>query len=157
MKKHSLPEWAAISEIISSFAVVVSLIFVAFQLQRNTTELQATHSNDLFDSIREIELVMLTSSELSQIYIKGWNGRRDEMSDEEIERFRMYLLQSINIWEQAYLRLKDGTMSMEDYLRWKSLFLEYFKDGITRDDLQWMLPWFVESFRVELKANVESL
>jgi hypothetical protein len=155
MKKRSLTEWATIAEIISSIAVVVSLIFVAFQLQRNTSELQATHSNDLFDSLREIELVMLASPDLSQIYTKGWFGSRNEMSDQEIERFRMYLMQSINIWEQAFFRLQDGSMSKNDYVRWRSLFLEYFNHAVTREDLEWMLPWFLESFRTEIEANVQ--
>jgi hypothetical protein len=157
MKKTRLKKWAAIAEITASIAVIISLLFVGFQLHRNTTELRATHSNDLYDAIREIELAMISAPQLVDVYAKGWNGRRAEMNEEELLIFRQYLMQSFTIWEQAHARMLDGTMSMSEYQRWKDLFIVYLRQGVTRDDLDDMLPWMNEAFRSELLENSANL
>lgn len=157
MKNRKLTEWAAIAEISASIAVVMSLLFVGFQLHRNTTELRATHSNDLYDSIREIELAMISAPHLVDVYTKGWNASRAEMTDVEQVVFRQYLMQSFTIWEQAHARMLDGSMSMSEYQRWKDLFIEYLRQGVTREDLNEMLPWMNEAFRAELLDNSANL
>lgn len=157
MKNRKLKKWAAIAEITASFAVVVSLMFVGFQLHRNTTELRATHSNDLYDAIREIELAMISSPHLVDVYIKGWNTDRADMTDQEAVVFRQYLVQSFSVWEQAHARMLDGSMSESDYQRWKDIFAEYLRQGVTHEDFDEMLPWMNEKFRSELLDNSANL
>ena len=140
MRKRTLSEWAAIAEISASIAVVVSLLFVGYQLYRNTAELQAVQSNDLFDSIREVELVMLTSPHLSALYVTGWYGDRSDISADDLQLFRAYLLQSLTIWEQAHQRRLDGSMSRAEYEYWVAFFSEYLRQGMTDEDLEVMYP-----------------
>jgi hypothetical protein len=155
MKKRNVTEWAAIAEIIGTFAIIVSLLLVAFQVHRNTTELQAAHSNDLYDSLREIELTMLASPRLSTVYIKGWNDQRSEMSEEEIELFQMYFLQSMNIWDQARSRMLDGSMSKEEYSEWEETFVSYIRLGATREDIEYMRPWLDAGLIADMEAILE--
>ena len=157
MKDRILKKWAAIAEITASIAVVVSLMFVGFQLHRNTTELRATHSNDLYDAIREIELAMISAPHLVDVYTKGWNTDRVDMTDQEMVVFRQYLVQSFTIWEQAHARMLDGSMSESEYQRWKDIFAEYLRQGVTREDLDEMLPWMNENFQSELLDNSANL
>jgi len=157
MKNRILKKWAAIAEITASIAVVVSLLFVGFQLQRNTTELRATHSNDLYDAIREIELAMISAPHLVDVYTQGWNTDRADMTDQEKVIFRQYLMQSFSIWEQAHARMVDGSMSESEYQRWKDVFAVYLQEGLTREDLDEIIPWMNESFKSELLDNATNL
>ncbi|TXS95564.1 hypothetical protein FV139_06695 [Parahaliea maris] len=156
MKKFNLSELAAIAEVVGTVAVIVSLVFVAFQLQRNTNELQAGHSNDLYDSLREIELLMLSSPRLTSAYSKGWNGLRDEMSEDEAAVFQMYLTQVLNVWEQAYSRSVDGSMSAEEYSGWEGTFSEYVQQGMTEEDLEYVRAWFDPEFITLIEAKLKS-
>ena len=157
MKNRILKKWATIAEITASIAVVVSLMFVGFQLHRNTTELRATHSNDLYDAIREIELAMISAPHLVDVYTNGWNTDRADMTDQEIAVFRQYLVQSFTVWEQAHARMLDGSMSEADYERWKDIFAEYLRQGVTREDFDEMIPWMNEKFKSELLDNSANL
>lgn len=157
MRKRSLSDMAVIAEIVASIAVVISLVFVGFQVQRNTVELQAAQGNDLFDAIREIELTMLSSPHLVEIYAKGWGDRRDEMSQAEVETYRLYLMQSFTIWEQAHARMRDGTISSHDYTEWVELFTGYIEHGTTPEDIEYMLPWMNERFARELNELAETI
>jgi hypothetical protein len=77
---------------------------------------------------------------------KGMGGRRAEMTEEEITYFRNYLVQSFNIWEQAFSRANDGLMSSEYYEDWEESFIVYIRRGVTQEDLDYVVLWLDQSF-----------
>jgi hypothetical protein len=48
MKQRKLTEWAAISDIFETVAVVASLLFVAYTVNQNTTVLQSVNDNFVY-------------------------------------------------------------------------------------------------------------
>ena len=146
MNKRPLSDWASIAEIIAAVAVVVSLLFVGLQINENTAEMRASQSNDLYDAIREVELVVLSNADLMIAVDKGMGGRRAEMTEEEITYFRNYLVQSFNVWEQAFSRANDGLMSSEYYEDWEESFIVYIRRGVTQEDLDYVVLWLDQSF-----------
>ena len=51
MRKLSLSEWAAIGELVGTFAVFVSLLFVVYSINQNTAAIQGSTENILFERI----------------------------------------------------------------------------------------------------------
>ena len=49
MRKLELSDWASLAEIVASFGVVISLIFVAISLERNTAVMQASNDNFIYE------------------------------------------------------------------------------------------------------------
>lgn len=47
MARLKLTEWAASAEIIGTVAIVVSMLFVGYSINRNTKEMQAVNENYL--------------------------------------------------------------------------------------------------------------
>ena len=45
MKKLDLQGWAAVAEIVGTVGIVISLLFVAHSVNRNTVELQSANEN----------------------------------------------------------------------------------------------------------------
>lgn len=157
MNKRPLSELASIAEIIASIAVVISLLFVGLQISDNTAVIRASQSNDLYDALREVDLVVLSNPHLMGVVDKGIGGRRSEMSEEEIVYFRNYVAQNFSIWEQAYFRADEGMMSQEYYRAWEENFSQYLRRGVTSDDLDYVLPWFDQQFRSRVLEIAKSL
>ncbi len=157
MNKQPLSNWASVAEIIASIAVVISLLFVGFQVNENTTEMQASQSNDLYEAIRDVDLAVLSNPHLMHAVDKGLNGRRSEMSDEDVVYFRNYLTSIFNIWEQAHFRTYDGSISSEDYLDWEGSLSMYLRNGATQEDLDFALSWFSEEFRSRVLDVAKSI
>lgn len=150
MNRRPLSELASIAEIIASIAVVISLLFVGVQIYNNTAVIRASQSNDLYDALREVEVAVLSNPHLMNAVDKGMAGRRSEMSEEEIVYFQNYISQSFTVWEQAYSRASDGLMSDENYRAWEANFAEYLRRGVTPEDLDSILPFFDEEFRLRI-------
>jgi hypothetical protein len=49
MRRLTLGEWASIAEIVSAVAVVISLIYVGYQINQNTEEVRASNRQELVD------------------------------------------------------------------------------------------------------------
>jgi hypothetical protein len=45
MRKLDLQEWSAVAEIVGTVGIVISLLFVAYTVNRNTIELRSTNEN----------------------------------------------------------------------------------------------------------------
>ena len=89
---------AAISQMIGAFAVVVSLIYLAFQIRQNTKQLEQNERTAIAASVsasatsyRENRQHIYTSSEVAGIHMKGL---ADPLVLSDVERHRFRLLMS---------------------------------------------------------------
>lgn len=92
--------WSAVSataDLVSAFAVVVSLIYLAHQIRQNTRAMEqgdrtarATAFSVSATNYRENRKLIYTSAEMTRIYRKG-SADPASLTDDEKYRFRMLL------------------------------------------------------------------
>jgi hypothetical protein len=89
---------SAISEMIGALAVVVSLVYLAFQIRQNTKQLEQSERTSIAASVtasattyRENRQYIYTNPEVAEMYLKGL---ADPESLDEVERYRFRLLLS---------------------------------------------------------------
>ncbi|MDH3439391.1 MAG: hypothetical protein OEM63_01470 [Gammaproteobacteria bacterium] len=116
MKKRSLQDWAAIAEILGTVGVVISLVFVAYTVNRNTLELRLVNENVLWQLNDDIISGLLGSSDILSIVDKRDKG--EELT--RVEEWAMYVFttRQFNAWEMAFYRFQDGAFSPE---RWEAV------------------------------------
>jgi hypothetical protein len=142
LKKFSLKNWAQISEIIAAVAVIVSLVFVVLSINRNTTALEAQNTNDLYDSLREIEVAVMADPELAEIVSKVEKGAFDSLDENEVFRYTVFITQHLSIWEQVHARVEDGTVSKEAYEGWAEYFTVFAKSNLPPSIWEMRRAWF---------------
>jgi len=64
-----LKKYALISEIIASFAVVVTLIVLILEIRENTAAIQATNRQSISTRIEERTIALATNPQLSQLIV----------------------------------------------------------------------------------------
>ena len=128
MPNLSIEEWAAIAEIIGGLAVLVSLIYVAYEVRQNTRQLELNlkaerlmafeRTAQISNDMREL---LITNEEVATLFRRGVNSF-DELRG--LDRFRVNMLfrnlfsqfQSSHVrhitWggEEAMLRGQEGFM-----------------------------------------------
>jgi hypothetical protein len=153
MKKLSLRDWAAISEIVAAVAVIVSLVFVVLSINRNTMELQAQNINDLYDSLREIETTVLADAELAEIVRSVEAGAFDSLSEKEAFRYTIFMVQHLSIWEQMHARKLDGSVSTEIYADWREYFTLFARQYLPQPVWERRKAWFTDpGFQAEVES-----
>ena len=80
-----LSEWAAISEIVATVSIVVSLLLVAYSIKRNTDEMESSNANFLYELDEKISGDLSRDPGLASILVKV--ARKEALSD--IEKFNL--------------------------------------------------------------------
>ena len=118
MASEKLKTYALVSEIISAAAVIVSLIFVAFQVKDNTAAIRSsTYDGILADHI-EWRLTVATHPELGTAMIKLDNSDTDlnDLDRKNAERAYQALFQ---IYERAYFARKYEILGDSEWARYE--------------------------------------
>ena len=124
---------------IGTVGVIVSLVFVAFSINRNTEETRASQTNYFLDASRDIELAIAADNEWSRIVVKG-RDRSEPLSETEQFRYDDYVIANIDLWKQMRGRHNNGLLTDLDIDEWDAYFIGWAKSYIFESDWQ-RLRW----------------
>lgn len=137
MKRLTLAEWAAVGEIVATIGVVISLLFVAYSINRNTDATQASSENILFERHTDLANQFMIDPTLAELMVKQRNGNAD-LTEAEAIRWEKYVLNMLDIWALAHGRYQRGLLSEEQWLTWDRYFTHMFsKEAEAISRLRW--------------------
>jgi hypothetical protein len=153
ISKERLEYYALCAEIIGAAAVILSVIYLAIQINENTTELQNQgYYNALMMAQRPLE-IEVASPELSALVVRGY-ADPELLSPAEWERFSKHQFIFFNGWE--YLYYSDQTESIP-----KNLWIgadAYFRGLIqTHHGLRRFWSEFQEAYAEPFNAYVDAV
>ena len=138
MPKLRLTDWASVAEITGTVAVVISLLIVAYSLERNTTVQSGQYANEMYDAHREISQLLLVNPDLLTVIERGQNG--DTLTATERLQFERYLGMHLDIWERAIARQNEGLINDRSIAGWHQYYHDFFGRSLTREtweEIQW--------------------
>jgi hypothetical protein len=121
MKKSDWKLWASVAEIASAIAVVLSLVYVGYELNRSTNLLDTGRNTEILHAMRSWEQLVIADKELVEIFTHG-PSKYAEFTDVEQFRYRYLIAQYVAIWEQAYDDHNAGLMQAESWEVWNRTF-----------------------------------
>lgn len=110
--KAKLQEYALLAEIISAIVVTLSLVFVGFQIQRNTRASEAATLQDISAVEVEILLSISTSPERAAL-ITNFSNDPESLKGDLLPQALYAYSANIRHWEDLYLQYKAGFISEE--------------------------------------------
>ncbi len=142
MRKLSLSDWASVAEIAGTVAVVISLLFVAFSLERTTAAVSGQTADDVYDAVNQVDLAVLTNPEVMMVTIKG-RVDFDGLSELEKEQYKNWAIMYLDIWERMHHREKEGLIQPQTIVGWNEYFAEWTKRNLSREiwkEIRWNWP-----------------
>ncbi len=125
MKRITLNELAAAAEIIGTLAVIVSLLFVAYSINRNTEAIQASSENTLFERHTDIANQFMLDPTLAELMVKQRSGYAD-LTEVDVVRWEKYELNMLDIWALAHSRYQRDLLSERQWQTWDRYFSHMF-------------------------------
>lgn len=152
MRKRTLAEWASIAEIIGTIAVVVSLLTVAYTIDRSTRVLSRQGIDELYDGHRELQLLMVADADLA-LMVKKAQQDLSSLTEKERAQYERQIIITLDIWDKGIMAEKDGLIAAADVKPWHLFYHTWVKRHMDR--AMWEeLKWNWES--PELSARVEA-
>lgn len=125
-----LSDWASIAEVVSAVAIVLSLLYVGYQIRENTIEVRATNRQQLI--ARAMEATKNSAHpDISRVILKVSDGGAlsalERMQYGYIVRTVLYDVQ------EAYLLNREGRLDEEYWGTRASIILAYLEPTAARD------------------------
>ena len=112
----SIADLGSIGELLGSFAVLVTLIFLTFQMRQNTSALESNSESDAALEFASWHGRIAGDPSLMQVFERA-SLRTEELSQEEIARFRWLIGEFLFICEAQYRRRLRGLLTEESWQR----------------------------------------
>lgn len=146
LSRPSLRNWAAIAEISSAIAVVLSLLYVGFEIRRTTLESDADIQAELLSYTHHRRYLVVENGELAQLLAAGY-ADPSSLTPGEALRFQKYIELHFVAWERAFDANFEGVFSNERFAAWDVWFTSVaaqdpaFVWPMVRDSQTWSPPF----------------
>ena len=119
MENQQLQKWALIAEIIGAFAVVLSLIYLAFEVNENTRVLEASSRQELASQ----DIAYLSSALDSTILAGAIAKTRSGQELTPLEESQMTERQHLNfrVFENAFYQTQIGALEESEWERYEGI------------------------------------
>jgi hypothetical protein len=115
----------AIAQLISSFAVVASLWYLAVQVHRSTRIAKLTAQDAAATAVRDVTKQFSENAELGRIWRIGLEGL-DTLSADDKARFFHVAFQFLKAMETIHYHYIYGLMEEQIWRGWWNLYCHYF-------------------------------
>ncbi len=108
-----LKKYALISEIIGSFAVVVTLIVLIVEVRENTAAIHAANRQSISERIEQRTMAIATSPELSRLLASVQEPGVIKTGSTEWWQIGSFYAGLLTATEEAYLQYHDGRLTQD--------------------------------------------
>jgi hypothetical protein len=148
---------------LGGIAVVVSLIFVGYQVQQsneqaalNTSALRLAAYQQLIEGISEFNIQTIQNAELRAVRIKFDGGTKyDELNPEEQQIINAFLFLAYRNGDLAYMQYRQGIIDEERLLSGMGLLVGYLAYPTVREHWNGAKEGFVRDYRNYIDQLVE--
>ena len=113
-------DWAGIAEIVSSVAVVVTLVFLVLGIRKNAAMTRAEVYDRNISSVIDWRRSAIEDPDLTRIWVEFSAGRGDALSVLEPSRLNQLLMNLFNIYEKAYYANQYGIFGESEWSRFEN-------------------------------------
>lgn len=146
---------ARIAEIVSSAAVVVSLIYVGLQVRQNTRALRATTYNAVTANSIAILSAMDTHPEYSEFLVRVQSDYGSATPAEKL-RFHMCLLSAFRHWDNLLYQFRNGMLEREMWKSYDRTMTGWLANAAWRDWFVANAANFSESLQTLLRQRISA-
>ena len=134
----------------------VSLLFVAYSVNRNTSAMQAANENVIYELHSALITRFMDDGPLARIRTKLRNGS-ESLSDIEVVQWQAFHAQMLDVWGMTFNRHKQGLLAEDQWIGWNRYLRLLFadeKEGLSKSDWAPIRDDYADDFGEHVDAKV---
>ena len=142
-----LERWAHIAEIGGAVAVVVSLLYVGYELRQGSIVAAVDTSQQLAQMGQELS-ILASQSDMATIVVKA-EADFESLNPVELFRFKELVRSNFNLWEHAYYSYTEGVLPDRMWSMWNASYcreqhVSWFRAFENHGSDEGFLPGFLD-------------
>ena len=150
----------AIGEIVGAAGVIATLVYLAYQIRQNTTQLEqntlaakAAAQNASNEALRENRKAIFESLDMSEIYLRG-NQKPEELDEVSLLRYRLIVQNVTEVMLEIYTQTLITGFSPET---WHTQGTTLVKRVLATPGGQWFWANFADNYTADFRAEVDRI
>ncbi len=115
--KSTLEKSALIAEIIGAVAVIISIIYLTYEVRQNTAATRSLTHQELFDSTLDLNQSIATNPALADLLTRSKNNFSGLSESEQTQLFMMFV-NYFNMWDSAHSNHKKELLDPDAWQVW---------------------------------------
>ena len=152
MPRRNLEQWASIAEIVASVAVILSLVYLAYEVRQNTLAMQASARQEFAAQDMAFLATALDPSVVAQARAKIEEGE----ALTPLEHSQLVNRQHMNfrIFENAHYQFQKGALEASEWERYRRIVQRLICEYEPAQTM-WTQFFFAPEFEAEVKEVQE--
>ncbi len=121
MDEKKLQTYASLAEVVSALAIIVSLLYVGYEVRRTSIVTGREADVILFERGREANRLLIESPGLAELLVAA-DSAPHEMSEADMRRYLAYEHDFFDSWEMAWSYRVDGVLDDQTWREWDDWF-----------------------------------
>ncbi len=143
----NLQRWSLVAEIVGAVAVVVSIVYLTIEVNRNTSAIQSQTSQGLLEMANDANQLLALTPGMADLFVRAQTDY-DLLTAAEHLRWRRWVNSELNIWEHAFHSHANGTLDSAMWIGYdvgyRALFCDDSSNRIWREIETFYGPGFRE-------------
>ena len=144
-----------VGELSAAVAVVLSLIFVGYEVRRNSQTRTQTATQEVLRDFANASRLISTDDRIACIYLRG-NQDYDSLNDLEKFRYSSHLLHNYRAIQAMHSLLQEGSIDLDSWRSIDSIARETLQRPGQRQWLETRRHWFTDEFQSYLEEVVSN-
>jgi hypothetical protein len=119
----SIAEFGALGDIVASFGVIATLIYLALQMRQNTKALRVSTSHALTGDLRSMFSLLASDQGLAEVLVEA--GHKAQLVGPTRVRYFTFTSNLLRIYENAYLLKRENSISEAHWSGMTQLVIDY--------------------------------
>ena len=145
---------SAIAEIVGAIAVVLTLIYLAYQVRNNTKMAQRASTAEAVAAIRTFNDSLVDNPEVGELFQRGVNLGMGNLTDEERVPFAIVMFNLLKTCEHLHYQHAVGAMDPDVWEGWDHMIRGYLTAPGSQEWYQERRLGFSSNFRNYLDNSV---
>ena len=121
MKKYKLQNIVSITQILSSFAVLISIIYLITEYNRSGLMNEKSIENLVYGRFMRLDELIIENPDMAEIILKASNNP-DSLTKKEVFRYAAYEHIFYDSWETLWVGHRDGLVGDKTWKDWDDWF-----------------------------------
>ena len=114
-----LETWRSVAELIAAIAVVLSVLYLGYEIRTATQVISMERSSELYSSFDDLTDLIIADKEL-RTTLSVAEQDYDSLSEDQKVIHSYYFLRIFNLWERSYNYHAYGLMDDEAWAAWEN-------------------------------------
>jgi len=150
----TIMELGAIGEFVGAIAVVVTLIYLAFQMRQNTNALKLNTAGSVTEELQENFSLLASNQELAEIFVTA--AQESTLQGAERVRFNTFTHNFVRVYENAFLQWRAGVIDPAHWEGMARMMIDFTSMAAFQTYWQERKHWVSDDFREYMESEVVS-